>query len=134
MLGKRVLLLFSRLSILDLSTSSTKSCKILKQKRKKKQIPILSPSSFSLPVHLPVSFLCACHCHLIPCLFSFANLSNHTIYIYTVNLKSLHQFLQEEISLAQQCYQGLADAKHLLALNFKVGNHVYVKAKYFWST
>jgi len=31
-------------------------------------------------------------------------------------------------------YQGLADAKHTPALDFKVGDQVYVKAKYFWST
>jgi len=31
-------------------------------------------------------------------------------------------------------YQGPADAKRTLAPDFKVGDQVYVKAKYFWST
>ena len=35
---------------------------------------------------------------------------------------------------AQLRYQGLADAKRTLALDFKVGDQVYVKAKYFQST
>jgi len=34
----------------------------------------------------------------------------------------------------QLCYQGPADAKCTPALDFKVGDQVYVKAKYFWST
>ncbi|KIN99009.1 hypothetical protein M404DRAFT_156300 [Pisolithus tinctorius Marx 270] len=53
---------------------------------------------------------------------------------YAVNLDSLHQFLREEMTLAQQRYQGLADAKCMPAPDFKVGDQVYVKAKYFWST
>ena len=53
---------------------------------------------------------------------------------YTVDLDSLHQFLQEEMANAQKCYQGLADTRRSLALNFKVGDQVYVKAKYFQST
>ena len=35
---------------------------------------------------------------------------------------------------AQLHYQGPADAKRSLALDFKVSNQVYVKAKYFWLT
>jgi len=53
---------------------------------------------------------------------------------YTVDLKSLHQYLCEEMANTQLHYQGLADAKHALALDFKVGDQVYIKAKYFWST
>ena len=53
---------------------------------------------------------------------------------YTVNLESLHQYLHEEMANAQLCYQGLADAKCTPALDFKVGDQVYVKAKYFQST
>ncbi|KIN99391.1 hypothetical protein M404DRAFT_30448 [Pisolithus tinctorius Marx 270] len=40
----------------------------------------------------------------------------------------------EEMTLAQQRYQGLANAKCMPALDFKVSDQVYVKAKYFWST
>jgi len=53
---------------------------------------------------------------------------------YAVDLKSLHQYLREEMANAQLRYQGLADAKRTLAPDFKVGDQVYVKAKYFRST
>jgi len=53
---------------------------------------------------------------------------------YAVNLESLHQYLREEMANAQLHYQGLADARCTPALDFKVGDQVYVKAKYFRST
>jgi len=53
---------------------------------------------------------------------------------YTVNLESLHQYLREEMANTQLCYQGLADAKCTPAPDFKVGDQVYMKAKYFRST
>jgi len=53
---------------------------------------------------------------------------------YAVDLESLHQYLREEMANAQLRYQGLADAKRTLAPDFKVGEQVYVKAKYFRST
>jgi len=53
---------------------------------------------------------------------------------YAVDLKLLHQYLQEEMANTQLRYQGLADAKRTPAPHFKVGKQVYVKAKYFWST
>jgi len=52
---------------------------------------------------------------------------------YAVNLELLHQYLHEEMANAQLHYQVPADAKHALALDFKVGDQVYVKAKYFRS-
>jgi len=53
---------------------------------------------------------------------------------YAVDLESLHQYLHEEMANAQLRYQGLADAKCTLAPDFKVGDQVYIKAKYFRST
>jgi len=53
---------------------------------------------------------------------------------YAVDLESLHQYLREEMANAQLRYQGPADAKRTPALDFKVGDQVYVKAKYFQST
>jgi len=53
---------------------------------------------------------------------------------YAVDLKSLHQYLREEMANAQLRYQGLADAKCTPAPDFKVGDQVYMKAKYFRST
>jgi len=53
---------------------------------------------------------------------------------YAVDLESLHQYLREEMANAQLRYQGPADAKRTPAPDFKVGDQVYVKAKYFRST
>ena len=53
---------------------------------------------------------------------------------YTVDLESLHQYLREEMAATQKRYQGPADARRLPAPDFKVGDQVYVKAKYFRST
>ena len=53
---------------------------------------------------------------------------------YAVDVESLHQYLHEEMAAAQKRYQGPTDAKRPPAPNFKVGNQVYVKAKYFRST
>jgi len=52
---------------------------------------------------------------------------------YTVDLELLHQYLREEMANAQLQYQGPADAKCSPAPDFKVGDQVYVKAKYFRS-
>ena len=53
---------------------------------------------------------------------------------YAVDLDSLHQYLREEMANAQLHYQGPADAKRSPAPVFKVGDQVYMKAKYFRST
>ena len=53
---------------------------------------------------------------------------------YTVDLESLHQYLREEMAAAQKRYQGPTDARRSPAPDFKVSDHVYVKAKYFRST
>jgi len=53
---------------------------------------------------------------------------------YTSDLKELHEFLRSEMALAQQRYQGPADAKRSTPPDFKIGDEVYVKAKYFRST
>jgi len=53
---------------------------------------------------------------------------------YAIDLNELHLFLREEMSLAQRRYQGPVDAHQIPALDFKVGEQVFVKAKYFRST
>ena len=53
---------------------------------------------------------------------------------YAIDSDSLHQFLREEMANTQKRYQGPADTRRSPALDFKVGDQVYVKAKYFWST
>ena len=53
---------------------------------------------------------------------------------YAVNLESLHEFLRIKMAAAQKRYQGPADAKRSHPPDFKVGDQVFVKAKYFRST
>jgi len=51
-----------------------------------------------------------------------------------IDLDELHEFLCSKMAHAQECYQKSADAKHLPPLDFKVGDEVFVKVKYFHST
>ena len=53
---------------------------------------------------------------------------------YTSNLKVLHEFPRSEMALAQQQYQGPADARRSPPPDFTVRDAVYVKAKYFHTT
>ena len=53
---------------------------------------------------------------------------------YTSNLSELHDFLRSEMALVQKCYQGPADARRSTPPDFKIGDEVYVKVKYFRST
>ena len=62
------------------------------------------------------------------------NLSSAWAREYAIDLESLHQYLREEMTAAQKRYQGPADARRSPAPDFKVGDLVYVKAKYFRST
>ena len=62
------------------------------------------------------------------------NLSSARAREYAIDLESLHQYLHEEMTAAQKRYQGPANARRSPAPDFKVGNLVYVKAKYFRST
>jgi hypothetical protein len=51
-----------------------------------------------------------------------------------VNLLELHEYLKENIWLAQQRYQGPADNCRTPPPDFKIGNRVFVKAKFFKTT
>ena len=53
---------------------------------------------------------------------------------YAIDLDELHQFLRDEMSYAQDRYQGPADARRKPAPDLQVGQQVFVKAKYFRST
>ena len=53
---------------------------------------------------------------------------------FVANLLELHSYLRSAISDAQKRYQGPADSRRTPPPNFQVGNHVYVLAKFFWST
>src|SRR5882724_4447873 len=50
---------------------------------------------------------------------------------FVTDLDELHQQLRQHIADAQRRYQTSADSRRLLALEFKIGSHVYVKAQYF---
>ena len=62
------------------------------------------------------------------------DLSSAQAWEYSIDLNFLHQFLCEEMAYIRRRYQGPTDAKQSLAPNFKVGDQIYVKAKYSWST
>jgi len=53
---------------------------------------------------------------------------------FAVNLDDLQSILKAEIFIAQQRYQKSADAWHSPTPDFKVGDKVFVKAQFFWTT
>ena len=53
---------------------------------------------------------------------------------FTIDLNELQSTLKAEISTAQQHYQKSADARRSPAPDFKVGDKVFVKAQFFWTT
>ena len=53
---------------------------------------------------------------------------------FAIDLNELQSTLKAEISMAQQHYQKSADIRHFLTPDFKVGNKVFVKAKFFQTT
>jgi hypothetical protein len=53
---------------------------------------------------------------------------------FAVDLGELHETLKSHIALAQQRYQKSADTRRLPAPDFKVGQRVYVEAKFFRTT
>ena len=63
--------------------------------------------------------------------YSECDLISSWAHDYAVDLDLLCQYLCEEMAHAQKCYQGPASAKHILVLDFKVGDNIYIKAKYF---
>ena len=50
---------------------------------------------------------------------------------YMVDLDQLHTHLKVAITEAQECYQKMADCQQLPPPALKVGNCIYVKAKFF---
>ena len=53
---------------------------------------------------------------------------------FVAELDELHNELKENISQAQQCYQKYVDQRRLPPPTLKIGDHVYIKAKYFCTT
>src|SRR5882724_3763034 len=59
------------------------------------------------------------------------NLASACACDFVTDLNELHQQLRQYIANAQHQYQTLADSQQLLALELKIGSHVYVKAQLF---
>ena len=53
---------------------------------------------------------------------------------FAIDLDELQSTLKAEISMAQQHYQKSADVRRSPAPDFKVGDKVFVKAQFFWTT
>ena len=62
------------------------------------------------------------------------NIASFQAYNFAIDLNELQSTFKAEISMAQQRYQKSTDAWYFPAPNFKVGNKVFVKAKFFWTT
>src|SRR5258707_7398729 len=53
---------------------------------------------------------------------------------YMADLDQLHSQLKVSIAEAQECYQKAVDHQWMLSPAFRIGDHVYVKAKFFCTT
>src|SRR5260221_7491443 len=53
---------------------------------------------------------------------------------YMADLDQLHSQLKASIAEAQECYQKAADHQRIPSPAFRIGNHVYVKVKFFHTT
>jgi len=62
------------------------------------------------------------------------NIASSQAHDFAVDLNELQNTLKAEISVAQQHYQKSADVQCSPALDFKVGNKVFVKAQFFQTT
>ena len=62
------------------------------------------------------------------------NIASSWAHNFTIDLNKLQSTLKAEISMAQQCYQKSTDVRYSPAPDFKVGDKVFVKAQFFWTT
>src|SRR5258708_22134829 len=53
---------------------------------------------------------------------------------YMADLDQLHSQLKASIAEAQECYQKAVDRQQIPSPAFRIGDHVYVKAKFFHTT
>ena len=61
------------------------------------------------------------------------NIASSWAHNFAIDLDELQSTLKAEISAAQQHYQKSTDVKHSSTLDFKVGDKVFVKTKFFWT-
>ena len=72
--------------------------------------------------------------HLNITVYPKHNIASFWAHNFTVDLDELQSTLKAEISMAQQHYQKSADVQYSPTPNFKVGDKVFVKAQFFWTT
>ena len=62
------------------------------------------------------------------------NIASFWAHDFTVDLDKLQSTLKAEISMVQQCYQKSTNMQYSSTPGFKVGNKVFIKAQFFWTT
>jgi len=72
--------------------------------------------------------------HLNITVHSECDIASSWAHDFAVDLNELQSTLKAEISMAQQRYQKSTNARCSSASEFKVGDKVFVKAKFFWTT
>ena len=72
--------------------------------------------------------------HLNIIVYPEYNIASFRACNFTIDLNKLQSTLKAEIFAAQQCYQKSANAWCSLTPDFKVGDKVFVKTQFFWTT
>ena len=62
------------------------------------------------------------------------NIASFWAHDFAIDLNELQSTLKAEISMAQQHYQKSTDAQHSSTPDFKVGDKVFAKTQFFWTT
>ena len=62
------------------------------------------------------------------------NIASFQAYDFAIDLNDLQSTLKAKIFAAQQHYQKSADARRSSTPDFKVGDKVFIKAEFFWTT
>ena len=62
------------------------------------------------------------------------DITSFRAYNFAIDLDKLQSTLKAEISMAQQCYQKSTDVQYSPTSDFKVGDKVFVKTQFFWTT
>jgi len=64
------------------------------------------------------------------------NLENlpETLRPYLAKLETVHEELKRNITVAQNCYQDVADSKQSPAPEIQIGDFVFILAKFIWTT
>ena len=72
--------------------------------------------------------------HLNITVHSEHDITSSRAYNFAIDLDELQSTLKAEISIVQQYYQKSTDVQYSPTPDFKVGNKVFVKTQFFWTT